>query len=199
MKVIGIGLNKTGTTSLGVCFEHWGMSHVACNDEAFGLWCKGDIDSLLEWVGRYDSLENWPWALIYKEIDEAFPGTKFILTRRKTADAWFNSLSKHAGRTGPTDFRKIIFGHAMPDGHKEEHIRFYESHVKAVREYFKDRPDSLLDVCWEDGDGWSELAGFLGLEQPDMPFPHAHKSPTRFEESKRRVKTIVKALIGRRS
>ncbi len=27
MKVFGIGLNKTGTTTLGLCLQHWGFRH----------------------------------------------------------------------------------------------------------------------------------------------------------------------------
>lgn len=196
MKIVGIGLNKTGTTSLGVCFEHWGLSHVACSQEAFELWRQGDIQSLLEWVNKFDSLENWPWSLIYREIDQAFPGTKFILTRRKTAEAWFASLNKHASRTGPTDFRKHIFGFDMPEHHKKEHIQFYEDHLNAARQYFKGRPKDFLEVCWEEGDGWDELSAFLGFDSENIPFPHAHKSPTVLDKGKNLLSRTTKRLMG---
>ena len=50
---------------------------------------------------------------------------------------------------------------------------FYEHHNEAVRAYFAGT-DRLLDVCWEEGDGWDELTGFLGLPVPDAPFPHSN-------------------------
>ena len=177
MKIIGIGLNKTGTTTLGVCLRQWGFKHISCNKEAFDLWKTGDYPALLKWVEAFDSFEDWPWPLIYREIDQAFPGCKFILTRRKDEKTWFKSLCKHAERTGPTEFRKRIYGYEMPEGHEAEHIRFYRAHNEAVRTYFEQRPGDLLEVCWEEGDGWRELAGFLGYPLPDIPFPHANKTP----------------------
>jgi hypothetical protein len=64
----------------------------------------------------------------------------------------------------------------MPRGHQREYIRYYEDHLRSVRDYFRDRPDALLDVCWEEGHGWEELSRFLGLAKPEKSFPHANKS-----------------------
>jgi hypothetical protein len=185
MKIVGIGLNKTGTTSLGVCLKHWGLRHISYDLEAFEFWRQGDWPAVLRCMEAHDSFEDWPWPLLYREIDTAFPGSKFILTRRKDPRTWFESLCKHADRTGPTDFRKPIYGYEMPHGQDEAHIRFYLAHNEAVRDYFKDRPNDFLEVCWEDGDGWAELAAFLGFEAPDWPFPHVNKSPTPWMKMKR--------------
>lgn len=176
MKVAGIGLNKTGTCTLGACFRHWGLRHMSCSREAVELWRNREFPALMAWVAEYDSFEDWPWPLLYREIDQAFPGTKFILTRRKNSETWFRSLCRHAERS-PVDLRKKIYGHEMPHEHKAEHIAFYESHLAAVREYFRDRPGDLLEICWEEGDGWEELATFLGLEKPDIALPHENKTP----------------------
>ncbi len=115
-------------------------------------------------VGEYDSFEDWPWPLIYKGIDEAFPEAKFILTTRQCPDVWFASLCRHAERHGPTIFRKLIYGFEMPHSHKREHIHYCN-------------PSKLLEVCWENGDGWEELSNFLALPSPDIPFPHTNKWP----------------------
>ena len=197
MKVVGIGLNKTGTTTLGACLRHWGLNHISCDREAFDLWRAGKTDELLRWVERFDSFEDWPWPLIYREIDRAFPGTRFILTRRKDPDVWFRSLSKHAVRTGPTEYRRHIYGFEMPQRHEEEHLRFYRDHLAAVREYFRDRPGDLLEVCWEEGDGWRELAVFLGFEAPAIPFPHENRSPTAVDRVKGRAKRFLKRVLRR--
>lgn len=177
MKIIGIGLNKTGTTTLGVCFKFWGFNHISFCETAFNLYINGDYESLLGLVGRYDSFEDWPWPMIYNDIDKKYPGSKFILTVRKDSDIWYQSLCEHAKRTGPTKYRMKIYGYEMPNEYEREHIQFYENHNKSVREYFKDRPQDLLEVCWETGDGWRELAEFLNLDIPRIPFPHANKSP----------------------
>jgi len=176
MKIVGIGLNKTGTKSLGQCMKHWQMKHISFSPPAFQLWRAGNLPELMTWVDRYQSFEDWPWPLIYREIDKAHPGSKFILTRRITADVWFESLCRHADRTGPTSIRKHVYGFEMPREHKPEYIRYYEDHLRSVRDYFKDRPDALLEVCWEEGHGWAELSRFLNLPKPGKSFPHANKS-----------------------
>ncbi len=104
-------------------------------------------------------------------------GTKFILTRRPSAEVWYESLCKHAARRGPNEVRKAIYGHAMPHDQRAEHVRFYEDHLDLVRAYFANRPGDLLEVCWEEGDGWNELAAFLDLPAPDLPMPHANRAP----------------------
>jgi hypothetical protein len=175
MKVVGIGLNKTGTSTLGACCRHWGLKHMSCNKQAFQQWLDGDSQGLMQWLEQYDSFDDWPWPLIYREIDSRFPGTKFLLTRRKDPDTWFRSLCRHAERTGPTEIRKQVYGHEMPHRHRDDHIRIYEDHLRSVRKYFGNRPDDLLEVCWEEGDGWTELAAFLGLEKPDIAFPHENR------------------------
>lgn len=176
MKVVGVGLNKTGTKTLGAVLRHWHLKHQSFSPEAFELWRAGDIAGLLGWVGDYDSFEDWPWPLIYREIDDAFPSVKFILTTRASPAVWFESLCRHANRTGPTMYRELVYGHAMPHAHRAEHLMFYKRHNREVRAYFRDRPGDLLEVCWENGNGWPEVAGFLGFEAPDIPFPHENKA-----------------------
>jgi len=65
-------LNKTGTTSLGVCLNHLGFNHISFSETAFNLYIKGNYKSLLNLVGEYDSFEDWPWPLIYKKLIELF-------------------------------------------------------------------------------------------------------------------------------
>jgi hypothetical protein len=114
---------------------------------------------------------------MYKEIDTQFPGSKFILTMRQSPEVWFASLCKMAMRRGPlTRFEQYIYGYAIPHGHKDEHIDFYNAHNQAVEDYFRERPEQLLKVCWETGDGWEELANYLGKPVPDQPFPHINKT-----------------------
>lgn len=176
MKVVGIGLNKTGTTTLGICFWYLGFQNISFRRKTFELWQNGDIKRLLTWIERYDSFEDWPWPLIYKEIDNTYPDTKYILTRRSSSDRWFESLCNWADKTGPTIYRKSIYGHEMPHDHEREHKQYYENHLRSVRDYFKKRPKDFLEVCREEGHGWGELSSFLGIKAPNIKFPHANKS-----------------------
>lgn len=180
MRVVGVGLNKTGTKTLGIALGHLGLTRrLSFDAEAFRLWRQGDLAPLLAAVGRAQVAEDWPWPLLFREIDAAFPGTRFLLTRRSDAATWYRSLCHHADRTGPTEFRAAIYGHAMPQGHEAEHIAIYERHNAEVRAWFRDRPDQLLEIAWEDREGWDPLCAFLGRPVPATPFPWANADPMR--------------------
>jgi hypothetical protein len=167
---------------------------MSCNKQAFQQWLDGDIDGLMQWIEEYDSFEDWPWPLLYREIDNRYPGAKFLLTRRRDSDAWFRSLCRHARRTGPTEIRKHVYGYEMPHGHRDEHVRIYEDHLRSVRSYFSNRPGDLLEVCWEEGDGWAELSAFLGLEEPAISFPHENRRKGLRDRLKKLPKRIRRQL-----
>lgn len=193
-KVFGIGLNKTGTTTLAECLKYFGYRHTSSNLELTRLVARQDLDPVFRFAEAYDSFEDWPWPLIYRELDVRFPGSRFVLTTRSSPDVWLHSLKKHALLTGPTEFREIAYGFATPDGHDAEHIRRYEQHNAGVRRYFAGRPHDLLEVCWETGSGWSELAGFLGHSTPDLPLPHANRS----DRKRRRLLVAHARQLARR-
>ncbi len=172
MKVFGIGMNKTGTKTLNACFKAFGLTTWSYDLQLLKAYAEGRLEEIFAVSDRYDSAEDWPWPLLYKEFDRRYPDAKFILTTRKDPDTWFASLCHHADRTGPTEARQIVYKHEMPHLFKAEHIDRYITHNREVVKYFSDRPGKLLQVCWETGSGWKELAEFLGLSIPVIPFPH---------------------------
>lgn len=187
-KVFGIGLNKTGTTTLAQCLQHFGYRHTSSSLPLTQRAEAGDLEPVFRHAEQFDSFEDWPWPLLFRQLDERFPGSRFILTVRRSPEVWLASLRKHALLTGPTEFRRIAYGHATIEGHEAEHLARYSAHNQAVRAYFADRPGDLLEVCWETGSGWAELASFLGHPVPDVPLPHANRS-----DRKRRRLFIARA------
>lgn len=178
MKVFGIGLSKTGTTSLGVALSQLGFYHLHGPDvNSIGYWQKEDWKKLRERIEAYDSFEDWPWGLLYEKIDEWFPDSKFILTKRSSPEVWFESSVEFRKVKGPSPLRKSIFGFSQPlPKNKGPHIMFYKSHLNEVRKYFHDKPNKLLEVCWEEGDGWKELCDFLEVKTiPNKLFPHKNR------------------------
>jgi len=176
LKVFGIGLNKTGTKTLGACLSTLGFQNKSYDFDLLRDWSSGDVKRIFQASDQYDSFEDWPWPLLYKEFDKRYPEAKFILTLRKDPRTWFESLCRHATRTGPTEARKIVYGYEMPHQFVEEHIAIYNRHQEEVINYFQGRNDKLLTICFEKGDGWPELSGFLGLPVPEVPFPHMNPS-----------------------
>jgi hypothetical protein len=174
-KVFGIGFNKTGTSTLGSCLRRLGYRHVSHSSAMLAAYEAGDFDRMIAETRRYDSFEDWPWPLIFRQFyaeygDEAC----YVLTVRASSQVWLDSLKKHALTTHPDrPMRSAVFGHKYPHGREQEHIRLYEEHNRTVRAYFAARPKaSFIELCWERGHGWAELCGFLGHPVPDAPFPH---------------------------
>lgn len=176
MKIFGIGLNKTGTKTLGSAFGHFGFKNKSFDAVLLENFKANNLLPIIKVAQDFDSFEDWPWPLVFKEMEQFFPDAKFILTMRKTPDIWFNSLCKHSIITGPTKAREIVYGHLMPENLKTHHIEYYLRHNDLVTDYFKNKMHKLLVVCWENGNGWNELSSFLELPIPDVSFPHENKS-----------------------
>jgi len=179
-KVIGIGLPKTGTTTLGACFRRFGFKHRTFDMDLAVQVKRNQLEPVLMEAAKFETFEDWPWFEIYRELDQRFPNSRFILTLRKDTSTYVASLKRHHEREG---IRKEGFAkphwwdevHGVePDAwNYEKSAQRYERHNRAVLEYFGDRVNKdLLVVCWENGDGWAELSRFLKRRAPDEPFPH---------------------------
>ena len=204
-KVFGIGLNKTGTKTLGRYLTRLGYrnrswdSPTAYTSPSFDLWKAGRIEDLLAIMEEYDSGEDWPWPLLYRELDERFPDARFVLTVRESSETWFRSLCNMAVRIGPLPlYEKHVYGDAMPQGRKEQHIQVYEAHNRAVREYFRDRPGKLLELCWEKGDTGEDLARFLGLEHVELEETRVNTSPSSVYSGNNRLLAIFHRVLYQR-
>jgi len=179
-KVVGIGLPKTGTTSLGYCFRRFGFKHQTFDMDLALKVKRNQIDDVLRVAEKHEAFEDWPWFLLYKEFDRRFPNSKFILTLRKDTETYVRSLQAHHEREGIRN-KDWVKPHWWDEVHGQEpaqwdydySARRYENHNRAVLEYFAGRINKdLLVVCWETGDGWETLSRFLKKGAPDEPFPH---------------------------
>ncbi len=176
-KVFGVGFSKTGTKTLASCLRRTGYTPRSWCSGFFQKVHEGGIDEALKIANQFDSFDDWPWPLLYETLDQTYPQSKFILTIRKDSETWFKSLTGHVKRYGPSDEFKIVFGSTTPQKDREHAISVYENHNRQVLEYFGPRPGKLLVACWETGDGWEKLCGFLDKDVPNIPFPHVHKRP----------------------
>lgn len=168
-KVLGIGFQKTATTTLAVALYILGYNvtgYFGVNDENIE---EHIYDTAFEIADRFDAVQDTPWPLLYRELDERYPNSKFILTIRDT-DRWINSVVKHfKGHEIP--LHQWIYGVPAAKGYEDAYIKRYEGHNQEVLDYFKDRPDDLLVMDITKGDGWEKLCPFLGKEIPPVPFP----------------------------
>lgn len=137
------------------------------------------VERGLELAKAYDAVEDMPWPLIFRELDVAFPGSKFILTLRHT-DKWYRSIAGHFG-ANPYHIQQLTYGDDAPApvGHETRYRQVYEAHNEAVLDYFARRPGDLLIMELEKGDGWAKLGAFLGIAVPEGPFVRTNTSGQR--------------------
>ncbi|TWH92416.1 MULTISPECIES: sulfotransferase family protein [Sphingobium] len=175
-KIFGIGLNKTGTTTLGSCFQRLGYKHLGYRRDLLHAYRSRQVARVFKEIDRFESFEDWPYPLMYRELADRYPDAKFVLTVRKSAETWLNSLSRHARQSRPLRHaRKLAYGYHYPENAPDEHIAFYHAHNQEAQAFLGDR---VRVLCWEKGDQWEQLCDFIGAEVPDAPFPHVNAGKT---------------------
>jgi Sulfotransferase domain/N-terminal domain of galactosyltransferase len=184
-RIFGIGMQKTATTSLGSALEHLGF------DSAHWLHGKWAVAILKEMraKGRSETLErhyalcDLPIAILFRELDCAYAGSKFILTVRDDVD-WLVSARDHWSykhnkfRPDWDKWPAADFIHRATYGQKwfdaEVMLKRYKRHNDEVREYFRKRPSDLLVMDMSRGAGWAELCPFVERPIPSLPYPRAY-------------------------
>lgn len=164
--IFGIGLPKTGTSSLAKAVKILG--HNALHDyklvERTVHKNISDQKRMLRGLhDEYTAFFDYPIDISFNTLDIQYPGSKFILTERDF-DSWIRSRQAHAHRYNNSfDY----------DSDKA----FYTRHYKFVPFYFSDRPDDLLRFNIWEGDGWDKLCKFLNAPVPvDIDFPWENKT-----------------------
>lgn len=186
-KVFGIGLSRTGTTSLGEALNMLGIKtiHYPSDRVTINELKKGHYK--LSILKTYQGALDTPVAPYYAQFDKHYPGSKFILTIREMS-SWLRSLENfwRLWLENDPDRKSSDFISASVYGtleFNEDRFRYvYETHYRNVCEYFVHRPDDLLVMSVLNGDGWEKLCPFLGLAIPQEPFPHLNTLHEREEE-----------------
>jgi hypothetical protein len=199
-KIFGIGWAKTGTTTLGQCFEILGYDHQGQRLDLVHDIKEGDLRQVREVARQSESFEDWPWIVLFRELDAMFPESKFILTKRKP-EGWIRSYknmleTESEASDELNEIRRVLYDLPFPDVTEEQLLRRYKHHNWEVEEYFSHRPDDLLIVNWREGDGWEELCSFLGHDVPSHPFPHANKGDYSYMNQVRSYARRILKQIG---
>ena len=100
MKVIGVGVGRTGTLSLKAALERLGfgpcfhMRNVLDHRERLPLWEAAAAGSTVDWeavFAGYESSVDWPGAAFWRELTAHYPDAKVILTVRDP-ERWYDSV-----------------------------------------------------------------------------------------------------------
>ncbi|MGV9379633.1 sulfotransferase family protein [Nonomuraea sp. NPDC003707] len=210
MKVIGAGLPRTGTTSMKAALERLGftpcyhMVEVMTHPGHVDHWLEaaaGKVRTREDWdrvfEDGYQAEVDWPASFYWRELADAYPEAKVILTVRDP-HKWHPSirmLLSGENRPAPSDempeqirqlfttmqrmrpaldqMGRSLFG---PDwtfgndpGDEELVVAAFNRHVETVKQSIP--ADRLL--VFDVREGWEPLCAFLGVDVPaGEPFPH---------------------------
>jgi Sulfotransferase domain len=159
-----------------------------------------DLDAIGNQNG-FEAIVDFPLALYYEQILLQYPECKFILTKRSTAEVWFQSWEKLSNSFQnavqwwglsliPQVQRLILYNRwiyafvnhddtflnsissSFPAQNKDRVMQQYENHIERVRSIIPS--ERLLEYSVEQG--WEPLCHFLEIENCPLStsFPKTH-------------------------
>jgi hypothetical protein len=209
LAVIGAGLGRTGTLSLHAALERLGfapcehMTNCFAHPERFALWLEAAqrkrAGEPIDWrplFTGYRATVDWPGVYFWRELVDAHPAAKVILTVRNP-ERWYDSaratiyaatqartatpaarlLSRLVSLANPragNGFRTVqetVWDGTMSGRFEDrnEAIRIFEEHNREVVATVPLERLLVFDVK----EGWEPLCAFLGVPVPaGEPFPH---------------------------
>ncbi|HBO13167.1 MAG TPA: hypothetical protein DD491_10325 [Halieaceae bacterium] len=192
MKIIGVGVGRTGTYSLKLAINRLGLGPCHHMEEVLHnmtvqvpLWASA-VAGQPDWSRIYDgykSAVDWPTAGFFRELLQAFPDARFVLTHRdpeRWAESFGSTIYKLiAGQDqAPEEMRSwlamagnVISKTGFPPGLDRDALaQAFVAHNSAVKATIP--ADQLL--VFEVKDGWEPLCKFLDVPVPDEAFPRTN-------------------------
>jgi len=181
LKILGVGLPRTGTQSLSDALEILGLNSIHHAPERLDPWPDAATEATPNFrvYSDVDAVIDAPASYFYRELGDAYPGLRYILTVRDK-DTWWRSVRTHTlriyaetryARTEYTDrLHAMLFGSGVPN--KFLWQRKFCLWNERVAHELAGPPLLVMDITA--GDGWRLLCDFLRLPIPDCPFPHAN-------------------------
>ena len=205
MKLIGAGLPRTATLTQKVALEMLGLGPCHHMVSVFA-----DLPSAERWreafLGNQDpaelleghpSMVDWPGSYFYKELMEAYPDAKVLLSVR-SAESWAKSMRDTIWSTlyGDSLVRNMSGARRAVDPEwdlwmgtlqemwtksgllngenttEEWMIDAFNRHTEEVKAHV---PAERL-LLWSPKDGWDPLCEFLEVPVPEAPLPNINDS-----------------------
>jgi hypothetical protein len=209
--LIGAGLPRTGTLTQKLALEELGLEpcyhwvNVLADLDQVELWNRA-LDGEAPWAEVFDgacSTVDWPGGYFYRELMEAYPEAKVLLSVRDPqswersfrstiwtmchGDSLMPLLAKARAEVDP-DWRRYL---ALVDrmfwgpqgtfaaGHADaaQLIEQMLGHNEQVKRVVPTERLLVWDVC----EGWEPLCDFLDVDVPAGPLPHANDRDTFLE------------------
>jgi hypothetical protein len=206
VKLIGVGLPRTGTLSQKIALEMLGFGPCYHMVTVLGelsqarLWNRaiaGD-PPWTEIFDGYESTVDWPGGFFYQELTETYPDAKVLLSERDPEE-WERSMRQTVWdvRNGESLMRKLSDAQGLVFPPWQGFLKMIDGVLWTGRGTFAagHREDGQLAegmarhheavkrtvaperlLTWSVSEGWGPLCRFLGVPAPDAPFPRVNDS-----------------------
>lgn len=189
--IVGAGFGRTGSDSMRAALNMLGfgpchhMHEVRPSEAQIEIWYRIAMGETPDWEAVFKGFRSsldWPSVAFWREILDANPGAKLLLTRRPV-EAWFKSFS---GTILPI----LLELEQIPEDKRSHEVQMLlaivrdrcfggnvhdEGHMKAVYEAYNAEVEAAVPegrrLTFTAGDGWEPLCAWLGVAVPEEPFP----------------------------
>lgn len=204
-KVFCIGAGKTGTTSMKILLAQFGfkVGHQPTAEVLSRDWLKDrNAERIINYCYTADAFQDAPFRYpnLYKNLDIAFPKSKFVLTIRSSPEEWFESLKRFHTLKFSSDksrlpsvedlknslyrykgylFEHMMFHYNYPDiplYDEKYYMRVYLSHNIDVQNYFSSRPNDLIIINLAIKKDIERLTSFLNITTDINEFPWENRT-----------------------
>ena len=180
-KIFGLGLSKTGTTSLAAALKRLGYN--SCDfctkfwdvfqHSGSSFWTQDDVSesklvrSIREILNNTRATTDLPVAVFYRELLAAFPDALFILTTR-SLESWMASAGSQFKRKTNNELlaKTRIIPYAAVGYDHHLYPRGFVAHYRQVLQTVPCCQLLVMNIV-DRGDGWRKLCSFLGLPPPE--------------------------------
>lgn len=189
LKIIGIGMPRTGTASLCEALRILGYNAIHHAPQRIDL----DTVNADTFAGLYDDVDavvDMPAAFFWREIWDANPTAKLIFTFREV-DLWWESIKFHTHKIRQSadlkhvrytdQLHRLLFGSAEPQEYlwKRRMMDWTSGIVDRLSAgtggafSFTTKTYTIMNIS--NGDKWSNLCDFLDKPIPSVEFPWRNK------------------------
>jgi hypothetical protein len=208
IQVIGAGLPRTGTLTQKLALEQLGFGpayhwvNLLADLDQIDVWNRA-LDGEGPWeevFTGFHSTVDWPGGYFYKELADAYPDAKVLLSVRDPVK-WERSFRETivALRHGESLMRLLASARGEIDPQWRRYLELVDRMFYGPQGSFRDgwaEPEQLVVqmqrhheqvqatiaperlLVWEVGEGWAPLCEFLDVPVPDEPLPHENDRET---------------------
>jgi hypothetical protein len=217
MKIIVAGFSRTGIYSLQAALAKFGYRSY----NFFAMmnnFKNGHLDmwnnfmegkAQMDWqklLAGYDAVTDLPMCIYWREMMDAFPDAKVILTTREPEGWWNSWMAAVESQEGTLDRLVFLPRFKAADRiaenwdrnwfriepgqyEREGAIARFNEHNEEVRTTVP--PEQILEFNVREG--WEPLANFLGVSVPKEPFPHENAGVKEIE--KKMGQLVIQDLV----